>query len=224
MHRWTLERRRPRLVSVPPTSGPCIRCGQTTVCWRTDDGAAWLLCPECQLVVQAVQRLIGEAISGGWVRARFVKGLHGLFAARGLDPLSNGLAELIYANTTRATGALMRYRQLVQNPAAKRLTPYLTWWSLDDGHVRPEHGAMHGYTAAIDHPIWETWWPPAGHNCRCYIGTVNLAKAKRQGLTGPEPTGPWPTLKGERVMPGAGFNGLTDPTAALLESFRAGPL
>lgn len=159
-------------------------------------------------LLHAIHALIGETIAGGWTRERFVAALDALFDARGLTHLSRHRAELVYTNATRTAASLMRYRQLVLNPAAKRLTPYLTWWSLDDGRVRPEHVLMHGYTAAIDHEIWKTWWPPAGHNCRCYIGTVNLAKARRLGYTGSEPMGSWPLFEGAPVLPDEGFRGI----------------
>src|SRR6185369_2279529 len=74
--------------------------------------------------------------------------------------------------------------------------PYLVWWTVADDRVRQRplhnHAVMHGKVFAVDHPIWKTWWPPAGHNCRCFIGTIPAAEAQALGYTGPEPTGPWP--------------------------------
>jgi len=133
-----------------------------------------------------------------------------LFKSRGLDPLARWHAELVYMNNIRQAASVMRYQQLVMNPAAKRLTPYLTWVSMDDERVRPAHQAMHGYIAAIDHPIWKTWWPPSGHACRCMVEPINLAKARRMGLTGSEPRGPWPQFEGGDVQPDPGFVGAPD--------------
>ncbi len=87
--------------------------------------------------------------------------------------------------------------------------PYLVWWTVGDDRVRQRplhnHAVMHGKVFAIDHPIWKTWWPPAGHNCRCYIGTIPSAEAQSLGYTGPEPTGPWP------IAPDTGLPALPDP-------------
>lgn len=157
-----------------------------------------------------IHRLVGQAMAEGWVRERFVRELDTLFRTRGLDPLARWHAELIYMNNVRQAAAVMRYRQLVGNPAAKRLTPYLIYLSLDDGRVRPKHQAMHKHIAAVDHEIWKTWWTPAGHACRCTIETINLAKARRMGLTGSEPMGPWPQFEGANVMPDEGFGGMPD--------------
>jgi phage gp29-like protein len=88
-------------------------------------------------------------------------------------------------------------------------TRYLIWWTVGDDHVRQRplhnHAVMHGKVFAIDHPIWNTWWPPAGHNCRCFIGTVSEAEARELGYTGDEPTGPWP------IAPDTGLPALPDP-------------
>lgn len=88
-------------------------------------------------------------------------------------------------------------------------TRYLVWWTAGDDRVRQRplhnHAVMHGKVFAIDHPIWNTWWPPAGHNCRCFIGTISDAEARELGYTGPEPTGPWP------IAPDTGLPALPDP-------------
>lgn len=152
-----------------------------------------------------IHRLVGQAMAEGWVRDRFVRELESVFKTRGMDPLARWHAELIYQNNVRQAAAVMRYQQLVGNPAAKRLIPYLIYLSLDDSRVRPKHKAMHGHIAAIDHEIWKTWWPPAGHACRCSVETINVAKARRMGLTGSEPAGPWPDFEGAPVMPDDGF-------------------
>ena len=68
---------------------------------------------------------------------------------------------------------------------------------------------MHGKVFAIDHPIWKTGRPPAGHNCRCRIGVITAEQAKVLGYVGPEPTGPWPLAPdtGLPALPDPGFQG-----------------
>jgi phage gp29-like protein len=86
---------------------------------------------------------------------------------------------------------------------------YLIWLTADDDRVRERplhnHAVMHGKVFAIDHPIWKTWWPPAGHNCRCRIEAVSAEEARAAGYVGPEPTGPWP------IAPDTGLPALPDP-------------
>ncbi|HET9212058.1 MAG TPA: DUF935 family protein [Thermoanaerobaculia bacterium] len=87
--------------------------------------------------------------------------------------------------------------------------PYLIWLTQNDDRVRerPSHNhvVMHGMVFAVDHPIWKTWWPPAGHNCRCEIAFITADEAKARGYVGSEPTGPWP------IDPQTGLPALPDP-------------
>jgi len=145
-------------------------------------------------VLADLQLLVGRAIAEGLTREEFVAAAEQIFTARGLTPLSRWHLELVYANNVRNAANLMRYQQLVLNPAARRLMPYLTWVTMEDDRVRPAHAAMHGHIAPPTAEIWKTWWPPAGHNCRCVVEGINVAKARRMGLTGAEPTGPWPVV------------------------------
>ncbi|HQP93133.1 MAG TPA: DUF935 family protein [Thermoanaerobaculia bacterium] len=164
-------------------------------------------------VLADLQMLVGRAISEGLTREEFVALAEQIFTSRGLTPLSRWHLELVYANNVRNAANLMRYQQLVFNPAARRLMPYLTWVTMGDDRVRPAHAAMHGYIAPPTAEIWKTWWPPAGHNCRCVVEGINVAKARRMGLTGAEPTGPWPMVVDEATglptpaWPDPGFAG-----------------
>jgi len=45
-----------------------------------------------------------------------------------------------------------------------------------DGHVRPEHAALHGVTLPMDDPFWDKYYPPNGWNCRCTV--IQVLKEK----------------------------------------------
>ena len=109
----------------------------------------------------------------------------------------------------RGKGAQPRVSTLGAGEEAATAPRYLVWWTANDDRVRQRplhnHAVMHGKVFAVDHPIWKTWWPPAGHNCRCFIGTISAAEAEDLGYTGPEPTGPWP------IAPDTGLPALPDP-------------
>jgi phage gp29-like protein len=135
--------------------------------------------------------------------------LRHVYEIHGLLPHSAHHADLILANNVQQAAHTIRYEQTVANPAAIRQIPYLFWWTMADDRVRQRplhnHAVMHFRVFAIDHPIWKTWWPPAGHNCRCGVGTLTVEEAQLLGLVGSEPTGPWPTA------PGTGGPALPDP-------------
>jgi len=51
----------------------------------------------------------------------------------------------------------------------KYLYPNLTYKTVRDNQVRPEHQSQHDVTKPIDDPYWDKWYPPNGWGpCRCY--------------------------------------------------------
>ena len=47
--------------------------------------------------------------------------------------------------------------------------PFWRYSAVMDGKTRPAHAAMHGFVARYDDPIWKSWYPPNGYNCRCRV-------------------------------------------------------
>lgn len=50
--------------------------------------------------------------------------------------------------------------------------------SMNDGRVRPEHEELHGFTAPVDHPIWDSILPKNGWGCRCWFRWIREAIEK----------------------------------------------
>ena len=76
--------------------------------------------------------------------------------------------------------------------ATKDVLPYLMYSAVNDSRTRPSHAAMHGFIAKVDDPIWKTWMPPAGFNCRCTTIQLTEEEAKKRGFkpfpgTSPDP-------------------------------------
>jgi phage gp29-like protein len=161
-----------------------------------------------------VHRLLGRAQAEGMDRASFVEQLDALYEAGGVTPTSSHHAGLVYGNNVRQAAGAVLYQQTVGNSQVHALIPYLFWWTLEDEKVRHRplhnHAVMHGHIAAIGHEIWKTWWYPAGHGCRCGVGTISRAEARRRGLVGAEPSGPWPLADGVRALPDPGFQSAPD--------------
>lgn len=47
--------------------------------------------------------------------------------------------------------------------------PNLTYSTVGDGRVRPEHTAMDGTTRPVNDSFWRKFYPPNGWNCRCTV-------------------------------------------------------
>lgn len=58
----------------------------------------------------------------------------------------------------------------------------IQYHSLDDAHVRIPHGHMDDKVFPADSAIWNTWTPPVGFGCRCWIEPILIS----QHLKNPE--------------------------------------
>lgn len=66
----------------------------------------------------------------------------------------------------------------------KRTRPFLMYSAINDSRTRPTHRAMNGHIAAVGDPLWLTWSPPCGHNCRCSLISLTEQQARDRGLGG----------------------------------------
>jgi SPP1 gp7 family putative phage head morphogenesis protein len=51
----------------------------------------------------------------------------------------------------------------------KDLFPNLEYRTVADERVREEHSVLHKIIKPIDDPFWDTYYPPNGWRCRCYV-------------------------------------------------------
>ena len=54
-----------------------------------------------------------------------------------------------------------------QQQSVKKDFPYLRYEGILDSRIRPLHRAWHGTILPMDHPWWNTHYPPNGWRCRC---------------------------------------------------------
>lgn len=47
--------------------------------------------------------------------------------------------------------------------------PWRLYDAVNDSRTRPSHAAMDGFVARHDDPIWDTWTPTNGYQCRCRL-------------------------------------------------------
>ncbi|MBD2769715.1 DUF935 family protein [Hymenobacter sp. BT664] len=67
-------------------------------------------------------------------------------------------------DTAVATGQMSAKWQSFQENAEHYFLKYTT---AGDSRVRPAHHDWDGITLPVDHPFWNTHWPPCGWKCRC---------------------------------------------------------
>jgi SPP1 gp7 family putative phage head morphogenesis protein len=59
--------------------------------------------------------------------------------------------------------------QWVRIEKVKKHRPYLRYTVVIDGRTRLAHKEKHNYIFPVDHPFWDSWFPPNGWNCRCTV-------------------------------------------------------
>jgi SPP1 gp7 family putative phage head morphogenesis protein len=88
--------------------------------------------------------------------------------------------------TARAAGLWQRIQE------GKALRPYLRYSAVMDRRTRPLHRAWHDVVLPVDHPWWQTHFPPNGWHCRCTVVQLSERDLVRRNLkvTQSPPEGP----------------------------------
>jgi len=76
---------------------------------------------------------------------------------------------------SRAAGRWSRIQQL------KGMRPFLRYTAVLDARTRPEHRRWHGTILPVDHPWWDTHFPPCGWFCRCTVRQLSQRELDAKG-------------------------------------------
>ena len=66
--------------------------------------------------------------------------------------------------------------------AGRQLMPFLRYSAVMDRRTRPQHRLWHDIVLPVEHPFWQTHFPPNGWNCRCTVTQLNARTLERRGL------------------------------------------
>ena len=75
-----------------------------------------------------------------------------------------------YQTAVRSAQATKQWEDIVRR--SKRY-PNLEYKTVGDNHVREEHTDLNGQIRPINHSFWNTYYPPNGWRCRCYVVSTN---------------------------------------------------
>lgn len=146
-------------------------------------------------LLEDIRQAVDDALVNGTTLATFRQQLTPLLMARGWwgrslesDPLtgeqrvvqlgSPARLRTIFDTNLRSAYAAGRWDRIQRQ---KRVFPFLIYESVKDGRERPEHGAWHKTILPVDHPWWDTHYPPCGWNCRCTARPANQRMLDRRG-------------------------------------------
>ena len=137
---------------------------------------------EKERVVQAVQDELGRVMAGGGTVADFQEGVKALFETHGIAPTSDWHLETVYRTNASSAYGAAHWREL-HEPGVAEMFPYYRYLTVGDARVREEHAMMHGLVFRADDPIWQTWWPPNGYNCRCWVEELTAEEAEAMEIS-----------------------------------------
>ena len=181
--------------------------------------------------LDTTRKTVAKALSEGQSFEQFRKALHPSLEAAGwwgmqerTDPQTGELRlvqlgserrlRIIYDTNLRTAQAAGHWQRI---EALKAVRPFLRYVAVLDARTRPDHRAWHGIILPVDHPFWNTHYPPCGWRCRCTVQQLSARDLKREGWeVSPDPvisTRPWTNPRTDVVVnvpvgidPGWGFN------------------
>lgn len=121
--------------------------------------------------------------SAGWWGRKAVTGPDGSTVVAGLG--SPARLQTIFRSNMQSAYAAGQWQDIVDQAD---LAPYLLYDAVDDHRTRPDHAAWDGTVLPIDHPWWQTHYPPNGWNCRCTVIQLSDEDLEDLGLAvSPDP-------------------------------------
>ena len=65
----------------------------------------------------------------------------------------------------------------------KKAFPYLEYRLGPSERHRPAHAAKEGLILPVNDPFWDSWMPPNGWGCNCWVRQLTRAEAERRGVS-----------------------------------------
>ena len=130
-------------------------------------------------MIAHVQKSLEGALTQGTSMNEWRRNATDFFKRAGWTGNTRYRLDTIFRNNIQAAYGAGRWAQAQEG---KKDRPLAMYDAIDDGRARPSHAAQDGKVYPIDHPYWNTWWPPNGHRCRCSVRTLSRDEAKDMGL------------------------------------------
>ena len=150
--------------------------------WQDMHGAAFMVAgAQKAALIEDFHEAVTSAIENGTTLAKFREDFDQIVAKHGWDynGSRNWRSQVIYRTNMRAAQSAGNWAAIQRN---KKRRPYIRYVAVQDGRTRPQHKAWHNTVLPVDHPFWETHYPPNGWNCRCRTDSLNERDLKRMGL------------------------------------------
>ncbi len=126
-----------------------------------------------------VYRALQDAIEKGISFGEFKKRCKDIFERRGWTGKREWRVQNIFRTNIQTAYNSGRYKRQKE---LGDIFPYLQYSAVNDRRTRPTHKAVDGLVFPLDHPFWDTWYPPNGYRCRCSTFSLTKRQVERRGL------------------------------------------
>lgn len=110
-------------------------------------------------VIMDIKDAVDRALVDGETLVEFQGRIGEIMSARGWEGLTPWHMETVFRNNIQTSYSVGRWNQM--KDSADRF--YGEYDAVNDLATRPTHGAHDEKIYPLDHPFWDTWWPPNGH-------------------------------------------------------------
>jgi SPP1 gp7 family putative phage head morphogenesis protein len=153
-------------------------------------------------IVDEIQRIVYKAIDEDWFITDLVKAIEQsqiqytgkAWSLPPGTPMKKYHTNLVFRNAISDIYNGAR-RDLYFDPDVTDYVPALQYSAIMDERTRQTHREMDGRIYLKSDPVWQEWFPPNGHNCRCTI--IPVTSNLNYVISQPVPAG---------VKPDAGFS------------------
>lgn len=125
-----------------------------------------------------IQGALSQVMESGGTLAEFEDRYNDTLASHGLGEGEPWLIETVFRTNIQSSYGAGRYRGQVEG---KDERPCWMYEAVDDHRTRESHKTMDGRVYPADHEIWQTWYPPNGFACRCWVRALTSAEVAGLG-------------------------------------------
>lgn len=145
-------------------------------------------------------RILPELQRLGWDRPREVADPTGAWKNKEVNFAAPRRLETIFWANVRTARAAGQWERIQRTKAG---LPYILYVRTTSAEPREEHLQWVGLILPVDHPFWETHFPPNGWGCKCSVRQITRREAEKllqePGYTGEAPDFGWTDFENRRT-------------------------
>jgi len=132
-------------------------------------------------ILNDILRELQKVLEEGTTFKEWRDNVNKMLEQKGWKGLSPYRADNIFRTNIQTAYSVGAYRRMT-DPDMVEKRPYWMYDAVNDSRTRPTHLALDGKVFPVDHPFWDTWYPPNGYRCRCGVQSLSERDVIRRGL------------------------------------------